>query len=762
MQVLIDNGNGQGNVDYTTYLCFSSTLMLRRRLNEPSLFRFRLLLPQGAAGSPGLLARVEVSDTVVGTLFTGYVISAPLQTIAGVGETGVMFALEVEAWSDEVLLDLGAATANATLLSASAQENWQLLSAFSASAALPLVVAPSVAPVRGDIEVGQRWSELAGQMAASSRAAYKAVNRSVAVNAIGSTTHVVQASDPRLQFESPGLKDLRWLASDVTVCGQEEPAAYVTEIFEGDGATTSFDLSMKPFSPSAKERVNIVDLFQGTTLNGAIWSLHDAGSHVALSASGLSCYGGSGRDAEATVSSLQAVELGGLITLEGDGIQINAASTGLIVGFYSQAVNATNCIAAFQISSVVGQATVAANVGGASPGATLNLLTGHLYTFRLRLSCDEVERVHQSYVCLGQGGVVSFGGDAVASGGRLEMEVQDVTGGAPLSPVVLYSGLIPMVPPTGVIGLVNSGNLSCSIKSVRCLQMGPTNISILAPSGASTPQIIAAEGNGGACHITTTGKLTFYPAATPASGSLIYTSYRSEEMAVARRSAGAASGLPVVTWIGSVVRPKTWSRVDCDNAAAALLASAAASSVAIKGTYEASWSSTSADFWPGDSLEILGGVSTVPAVIREVTLTWMDASPAVVRYEVAFANDWAEGVSIALSNAVPATTQIPSGPTGIGTALTSLSSLTATLIAGATLSVQAGVCPPVNGGFEVRRRDHAFGPGDDSDLVLRTAAQNFTIPRLAAVEQYYVRMYDGATTPNYSLFSAAILLNVPL
>jgi len=39
---------------------------------------------------------------------------------------------------------------------------------------------------------------------------------------------------------------------------------------------------------------------------------------------------------------------------------------------------------------------------------------------------------------------------------------------------------------------------------------------------------------------------------------------------------------------------------------------------------------------------------------------------------------------------------------------------------------------------------------------------NFTIPREAAMEQYYIRMYDGSTPPNYSRFSSAVFINVAL
>ncbi len=62
----------------------------------------------------------------------------------------------------------------------------------------------------------------------------------------------------------------------------------------------------------------------------------------------------------------------------------------------------------------------------------------------------------------------------------------------------------------------------------------------------------------------------------------------------------------------------------------------------------------------------------------------------------------------------------------------------------------------------MRRRDWAFTPGPGPDLVLRSPVPNFSIPRAAATEQYYIRMYDASTPPNYSRFSAAVFVNLPL
>jgi hypothetical protein len=101
-------------------------------------------------------------------------------------------------------------------------------------------------------------------------------------------------------------------------------------------------------------------------------------------------------------------------------------------------------------------------------------------------------------------------------------------------------------------------------------------------------------------------------------------------------------------------------------------------------------------------------------------------------------------------------------PASGGTPLSNLLMMQVVAITGSEIQINAGVSPPAGGGFEVKRKDWTFGPWVDSDLVLRSPVPNFIIPRLAAVEQYYVRMYDGSTPPNYSQFSSAVFADVPL
>jgi hypothetical protein len=153
--------------------------------------------------------------------------------------------------------------------------------------------------------------------------------------------------------------------------------------------------------------------------------------------------------------------------------------------------------------------------------------------------------------------------------------------------------------------------------------------------------------------------------------------------------------------------------------------------------------------------------TTTNVMVRKVEVEDALAAPEVLTYKIAFANDWAEALGIKLSESIVADALLPAtaaaAPANVPANLQQLQVVSATATA---LQVDAGIDPPAGGGFEVRRRDWDFGPGVDQDLVLRSPVRNFSIPREAQVERYYVRMYDAAGT--YSRFSSAVFTDLPV
>jgi hypothetical protein len=198
----------------------------------------------------------------------------------------------------------------------------------------------------------------------------------------------------------------------------------------------------------------------------------------------------------------------------------------------------------------------------------------------------------------------------------------------------------------------------------------------------------------------------------------------------------------------------------------AVLASSTSRDAAISGTYAAF--NPAQDIWPGDVLSVTSEGVTTSLLVRKVIVQDGRAVPELMRYEIALANDWAaewaDGIGVRLSEVIAADAVLPqtamSAPAQVEANLQQVAVLS---LSETAVELDMGMMPPVGGGFEVRRRDNLFGAGVDGvDLVLRSPARTFTIPRAAQAEQFYVRMYDASTPPLYSRFSSAVFVNAPV
>jgi hypothetical protein len=273
----------------------------------------------------------------------------------------------------------------------------------------------------------------------------------------------------------------------------------------------------------------------------------------------------------------------------------------------------------------------------------------------------------------------------------------------------------------------------------------------------------------GECSLDRLGRLVFYPGFTPLPGEQIAVSYRTQGRAVGRavnsrsQQELAASGLPAVAqWIGSVTSPAPRSSADCRNAAAAMVAASAGVSALWNGKYKCAGVTLSADVWPGDALLLNAPSLSLNSqmIVRSVKLSYASSYPDLLGYDISFANDWADDLAIRTSDAVPEDAWLPADVSL--RVLSNLTNLTATNISWATVTISTGVAPPPGGGFEIRRRDFAFMPGEDTDLVMRGSQPNMTFSRETASDRFYIRMYDGSTPPNYSEFSTALFINLPV
>ena len=782
MKILIDN------TDYTSGLDAVRPLEIVRKLNEPSTCRLWLsLLPGGALGVPLRNQALVVTGDDGTIYFTGYLAVSPLAEYAGLGLTGSLYRYALEAVSDEILLDTQLLPPSAGTTGATAAQILEGLVTRTGSGALSTAGLSLATPVSQFVPAhGAKWSVLAGQAATEGRAAYRAVRGALSLAQVGTTVHALSEADGTLTLGNLTFTAAldRALANDVTVCGAEEPVAYVTEYFLGDGTTLSFPLAETPyFGPTAQEKI-IWELFNEASIDTRNWGFSADSQYFSITGAGLAIDGGTGVDGQAALVWLDQVEAGGTLLLEAVGVVLSPGSTGTVAGVYSEAVSTANCIAAFEVTSATGTGavSVAPMVAGAVAGPAFALTVGDQYTLRMRLWSSEVERYRQWYRVVGDAGLVALGGQGVLAQGRVQMEIQQFVDGVGGTPVVLYDGALPYVPGMYTVVAANSLNLIGTIRSFFLKGLGTGWVESIPAGGSFTgwqTQPLGTVADGSVCHMTRTGSLDFYAGNAPALGAIVAANYRTTGRAVGRavnaasQAALAALGAPAVAvWTGSVTKPVGRTSADCRNAAAALVTAASSVSAAWSGTYKTTNVALNAgsggDVWPGDALLLNapsvpvagGGTLDVQVFVRAVTLLYGASDPDVVQYGIEFSNDWANDLSVKTSRTVPADAWLPAAISP--TYLANLTSLTVTGISTAAVSVSTGVAAPAGGGFEVRRRDFAFQPGNDPDLVIRSVVENFDIPRATAADRFFVRAYDGSSPPNYSEFSVALFVNLPL
>ena len=742
-----------------------------RKLNEPAECSATFDCNASGLAIPAKYGRLVVTTDAGLLMFTGYVAQVPAAVFQGVGAAGPMYAVKVAAISDEVLLDQQSVPVTNGSVGLRMVDVMQALTQRVDPARLTLL-ADNTTNIVGHFaaDATQSWSLNAGLLASISRANYRALSGQLMLQQVGSVTHVLDSSAGTLNLSALTLAHAAQLANDVTVCGESEPQAYVTEVFQGDGTTTAFELTRRPLHVAALVSELVTDSFNEPAINTVIWQVNDPGSRFTLTAAGLTVNGGNGLDGQTTLSAIDNVEMSGGLVLTVGGVQAASGSDGYIACLYDESILLANLFAGFHVKQSSGATVVVAVVNGVEAGAAATLVAGHAYSFRLRYHSREMQRILSSYYVTGVSGQQAFGGGLIASAADLVFELQGTTGGINQATVVLYDGSVSASPGTCVLCAVNSTAFSGSVQSVSLVQTGSAWVTSLQTGGSPFTRRIGLATVGADCKLTTTGKMEFYATSVPQNGELITATYRTAGISVARlfnAASVAAEGTTVVPgvsrWVGSVSKPAARSSADCESAALALLAVSTSASAGWAGKYTMQNAQQVSDVWPGDLLMLQNGPlgTSATVIVRQVTLTSAAVVPELVTYEIQFANDWAQDLSVKTSTTVPKTVWLPQAPLAAPSALSNLSALTVSVTA-SQIAVTAGLSPPSGGGFEVRRIDWHFGTGSDGTLVLRSPVPNFTILREAPIEQYFIRMYDGSTPPSYSRFSSEICVSVPL
>ena len=784
MILTIDNLNGAGPVDYSAVLSADASLTIERVLNAPSRCTGSLTIgsPINPGQSSTLLvpvrrARIVVSANSGTVLFTGYLATEPVPVYVGVGLAGPVYRVAFAAVSDEWLLDKQTLTLTADGFTVAAGSLLTTLTDRIATGLLTTSGVLSANPIGiFTPQPAQPWSTNAGSLASSAYAAYRALNGALTLQTVGSVTHTLDfnAGFGNTSLQAAALKTsmIKELANDVTLSGQIEPTAYVSEVFSGDGTTTVFQLSDAPFRAATPTPTLLSDSFNQPAFNLQTWSLTDPGSHFSLGSMGMILSGGTGSDGQTTLTANDQVEMGGSLVIEAGSVQLTSPSDGVLCGLYSGPVSRANCFAGYNVRQSGGSTLLTPFINGIETGTSYTFLSGHTYTLRIRLHSPEMQRILQTYYARVDGVIQSFGGGAVPSPMSLVFDLQDLGNASSTPATVLYDSAVATSPATCTFAAVDSVALTGSMGFCTVTQTGSAWVIGTLPLGATGTRLIGIAGEGIDCRISGTGTVTFFAGRVPVVGEIVTVSYRTRDRAVARLenavsiAAEAAGGMPgTARWLGKVLRPLARSSADCESAASAVLSFACSRAAAIAGSYVAinPIAAPNPDTWPGDVLSITANGQTLNVVVRQVAIIDGNAFPELLTYRIAFANDWADSLGISLSEAIaPDAFLPPMAQTAPAQCLANLQQLTVVSATATTLQLDTGVSPPIGGGFEVRLRDWDFGPAVDRNLVLRSPVRGFSIPRSAQVERYYVRMYDASTPPLYSRLSSAIFTNLPV
>ncbi|MGH9511906.1 MAG: hypothetical protein ACRD2U_07190 [Terriglobales bacterium] len=778
MNLKIDNLDGVGALDYFPAIDGAQSPLVIRKLNQPAELHVSLLADGPSFVVPAVGARVTIGKTNGQYLFSGYVMQAPDYEYLGWGERGPAYRYSVTAQSDEILLDekrlpVRSPFVNRTGGDALRQMTQDLM--------------PGVFDTSGTQDVDtlvwyasdpqKNWSQHAAEIAAVVRASYRTMNGALIFSPIGAAAYALSETDGNFSPEGLKLKPVNGLVNDLTVIGQIEPQAYVKDYFIGDGLTLKFYLSQSPFQKTSK--ILFDEEYVTPVLDPTRWVVTDPAGAISANAGTLQISGGTGVDGATAVQFVEKVELGGATVLQHGDILFGAASAGIVGGLYTGAISSGGCLAGFKITVTGTQSNIQAIITGAPSGTAITTIAGHHYVFTTRLYSLEIyqrQQVFHSSVHPAGNGV---GGSLTNAGVRVVLEVQDIDPTNPASlvapSIVLYDGVIEASSDFCKYAVVNATNMQCTVAFTRLIQAADAEVRTALKGQGYVTRLVGTLSEGAECNVTSSSELAFFTEFVPAPNQAITVRYRGHGPALARvtnpasiaaLARGADNGLHGS--VRHVKEPVTRTSTDCENAALAMLEDLI--DPAWTGEYD-TWSDflpgNAADIFPGDALniDVPSQGSMFQAVVREVDIEVKDLAGEHSIYKIKFANDAAKSLAFEFdsSKIAGALDVVAVSNTLVGAVY--LNSLTAAEITNAsstTVTIDAGTSPPPGGGIEVRWSDAGWEPGNDRNLAGRFSSQTFTLPRLARIQNCFLRLYDASVPPKYSRYSAALHLDYPL
>ncbi|MGO9865020.1 MAG: hypothetical protein ACLPLR_15535 [Terriglobales bacterium] len=783
MKLLIDNLDGLGAQDYTAFVDAGKAPSLARKLNSPAELKFGLVSGLGSLAVPAMGGRITLTLSNGNDLFTGYIVETPAYQYLGWADRGPVYRYEINALSDVMLMDEKAPPPHPPFVDRSAGSAFEQLTAEALPGRFDVSGVEAGDPIPYySVNPAKKWTESAAEIALSARCSYRDDNGKLFFAPLGANTYALAESAATFSPGDLQLQSVNRLVNDLTILGPLEPSAHVKDYFCGDGFTTYFYLSQKPFTRSSQvalyNRTILDEIY--TEMDPTHWTVSDPLGAITVSNGALQVAGGTGTDGQTLLSFIEQIELGGATKLEhGDVVFVSsAASDGVIGGLYAGAVSIAGCLAGFRVTPVGGTCNIQALVRGAVTGTPLATQAGHHYVFTTMLYPTEAYRMQQVFHSSLHPSGGARGGGAVGCDVRVVLEVQDIDPANPATQVaaatVLYDEVVQNAPGFCTYALINAGSLHCSVAFTYIWLPVDALVRATPFEGSTVTVLTGSLLDGAACQVTTAPALEFYSGYIPALSELIEVSYRGQGHAMARvidpasiaaHQRGGDDGVRgSVREIGLPV-PRT--SADCETAALALLDDAGQGWV---GEYQA-WSQFlpggAADIFPGDGLavNVPSRMASFLAIVREVDVEIADMAGENSRYTMKFVDAGDPSLDFAFGTAQMKQTQVltPMDATEVGSYyIGDLTDAEVTNVTSTTVTVDVGFTPVAGGGIEVRYSDNGWGVGYNGNLVGRFTGSSFTLTRYARAQTYFLRGHDGSGPPKYSRYSTALHVDYPL
>jgi hypothetical protein len=781
MKITIDNLDGLGPQDYTAFVDRKKNPSLARKLNTAAELKFGVLGALGGLAVPVIGGRVMLTLDSGDDLFTGYILQTPTFQYLGWSDGSPTYRYEVDALSDVMLMDQKAPPAHPPFVDRNAGNAFDQLTAEALPGSFNTSGVQAGDPIPYySVNPAKKWTASAEEIALLGRCSYRDDNGSLFFAPVGTNTYALEESASSFSPGDLQLESVNRLVNDLTILGQLEPYAHVKDYFCGDGYTTKFYMSQKPFTRSSQvalyNRVILDETY--LELDPTHWTVTDPLGVISVSNGALQVAGGTGVDGQTLLTFIELMELGGATTLEHGDVIFNAASDGVIGGIYTGTVSIPNCVAGFRITPTGEYCDIQALVDGSLAGTPLTTQAGHHYVFTTMLFPTEAYRMQQVYHSSLHPSGSPRGGEAVACDVRVVLEVQDIDPSNPASQIapatVFYDDVIANAPGFCIYALINASNLQCSVAFTYLWLPIDALVRATLPGESPVTVLVGSLLDGAECQITSEPALEFYPQYIPAANELIEVSYRGQFHAMARiinsasieaHQHGGDDG--VRGSVREVGLPIPRTDVDCETAALAVLDDAGQGWA---GEYQA-WSQFlpggAADIFPGDGLavNVPSRMATFTAIMKEVDVAIVDIAGENSRYTLRFVDAGDPSLDFAFVAALVKQTEVltPIDVTDVGNVyLADLTDAEATNVTSTTVTVDAGWTPPAGWGIEVRYSDEGWGAGYNGNLIGRFTAESFTLTRYAESQDYFLRSYDESTPPKYSRYSTALHVDYPL